>query len=267
MSTLVCQSCGMPLTEEALIGTDAEHNKVKDYCKYCYESGAFTQPDLTLEEMVETCVPIMVQEGMEEQAARSMMQNYLPNLKRWSSPDGDSGRPAVQPDRYADKAEIRLMGIAATTTNASELSGGGIISKLWARFGQEAIRDKLPARADAQQDQNLFYACYTNYENGALGEYTFLIGAEADASDEVPAGMQAVVVPPATYAVFTTAKGPMDRVVLEAWQAIWKWSALAADMERTFTGDFELYDERSLNPQDAQVDIYIAVRPKGVNQD
>ncbi|MBP1991101.1 effector binding domain-containing protein [Paenibacillus eucommiae] len=296
MNSYVCQSCGMPMPDEALYGTDKENNKVTEYCKYCYEDGAFTQPELTLGEMIEVCVPIMVKEGMEEQAARTMMQSYLPNLKRWSSPgdgeDGEGERKHAQPDYFVEKAEIHLMGIAARTTNANELSASAEaqIPKLWERFWQESVLENIPGRSgaavqvgsegstdgnantnanadantngntNADTNGNAIFGCYTDYENGAFGEYTILLGASVSSLANIPEGMAVTTLPAARYAVFTTAKGPMNKVVIEAWQAIWQWSAAVTDLERTFTGDFELYDERSSNPEDAQVDIYIAVQ-------
>ncbi|WP_446898386.1 zinc ribbon domain-containing protein [Clostridium sp. LBM24168] len=77
-----CQSCGMPLSEE-FYGTNSNDSKNHEYCIYCYEKGAFKQPDLTMEEMIETCVPFMKEKGMHENEARALMKNCLPNLKRW----------------------------------------------------------------------------------------------------------------------------------------------------------------------------------------
>ncbi len=79
-----CQSCGMPLNVESVLGTDQHGKKITEYCMYCYEGGSFKQPDITLDEMVEICVPFLVQDGMEEQTARNVMKGSLPQLKRWS---------------------------------------------------------------------------------------------------------------------------------------------------------------------------------------
>ncbi|MGV2537844.1 GyrI-like domain-containing protein, partial [Bacillus thuringiensis] len=56
--------------------------------------------------------------------------------------------------------------------------------------------------------------------------------------------------------VFTTRKVPVAEVVREAWEYIWQWSK---ENKRAFTIDFELYDERALDPNHAQLDIYIAL--------
>ena len=79
-----CQSCTMPLTED-LYGTNADGSLNEDYCKYCYSNGAFTAPDMTMERMIEICVPYMVEQGMEEASARYLLEEYLPKLKRWQT--------------------------------------------------------------------------------------------------------------------------------------------------------------------------------------
>ena len=50
---------------------------------YCYEDGNFRKPSETMEEMIETCVPFMKENGMEEKEAREILNNCLPHLKRW----------------------------------------------------------------------------------------------------------------------------------------------------------------------------------------
>ena len=82
-----CQSCGMPMgyTDEHL-GTNADGSKNPEYCDYCWQNGQFTAPNLTMEQMVELCVPYMVQNSEQdftEASARQLMQEALPMLKRW----------------------------------------------------------------------------------------------------------------------------------------------------------------------------------------
>jgi len=82
---IMCQSCGMPMTEETLFGKNADGTKNEDYCCYCFPNGAFNNPGETLEEMIESCVPHMVESGdfPDADAARKMLQEHLPALKRW----------------------------------------------------------------------------------------------------------------------------------------------------------------------------------------
>jgi hypothetical protein len=81
-SMKICQSCAMPLTED-LYGTTEDGTPNPDYCKYCYVGGQFTTPDLTMNRMIEICVPYMVQQGMPEENARILLNEILPRLKRW----------------------------------------------------------------------------------------------------------------------------------------------------------------------------------------
>lgn len=82
MTAQACQSCGMPLNDQVL-GTEANGAKSEEYCTYCYENGAFKQPELTLQQMIDLCVPFMVEEGMAEAEARAILSAQLPVLKRW----------------------------------------------------------------------------------------------------------------------------------------------------------------------------------------
>lgn len=88
MEEKYCQCCAMPMGDaNELNGTNSDGTKNEDYCKYCYMDGAFTS-DITMEEMIEVCVPHMVSAnpGMSEDEARKMMKEFFPVLKRWKKP-------------------------------------------------------------------------------------------------------------------------------------------------------------------------------------
>lgn len=77
----------MPLQRPADFGTDALGYRINDYCHHCFEHGRFTQPEVTLQEMSERCVQLLVAQGrMPEEAARQVMTEMLPGLKRWREP-------------------------------------------------------------------------------------------------------------------------------------------------------------------------------------
>lgn len=80
-----CQSCGMPLSPE-MLGSEAGGGANADYCKYCYENGAFTA-SCSMEEMIDFCAPHMVQgnPGMTEEQAKNAMREFFPKLKRWQA--------------------------------------------------------------------------------------------------------------------------------------------------------------------------------------
>ena len=79
-----CQSCAMPMDKPELFGTNADGTESQEYCTYCYQKGQFTEPDISMQEMMDKCVAHMVeQKTMPEEKARALMAKHLPNLKRW----------------------------------------------------------------------------------------------------------------------------------------------------------------------------------------
>lgn len=84
MEMKICQSCGMPMAEGSdLFGTNADGSQNEKYCKYCFSEGAFGKPNETMAEMIDTCVPFMVEDGMSAEAARALLEETLPMLERW----------------------------------------------------------------------------------------------------------------------------------------------------------------------------------------
>ncbi len=79
-----CQSCGMPLTSPEDHGTEADGSASQDYCQYCYQKGAFTS-SMTMEEMIDFCVPHMTaaHPEMTAQQAKAQMEQFFPMLLRW----------------------------------------------------------------------------------------------------------------------------------------------------------------------------------------
>ena len=77
-----CQSCSMPLTEPELQGTEKDGSKSEDYCKYCYQDGAFTHPGISLEEMISSMISKMEKDKIPEDIIETAVSR-LSNLKRW----------------------------------------------------------------------------------------------------------------------------------------------------------------------------------------
>ncbi|GIP34515.1 GyrI-like domain-containing protein [Paenibacillus sp. J2TS4] len=155
--------------------------------------------------------------------------------------------------RIISKGEIRFVGISARTSNPREASGEALIPGLWRRFYEERVADRIPHSLNP----GVTYGIYTDYENGASGMYTLMIGCEAGSNEPVPEGMAACTVPASKYAVFTTERGEISKIVPRLWQEIWEWDR--SHSRRSFTGDFEYYDARCQDPANAQVEIYIAL--------
>ncbi len=80
-----CQSCGMPMLRPEKFGTEASGEKSSEYCCFCYQRGAYTEPNITKEQMFEKIARIMVQRrGMPEEKAQSVASSIIQKLKRWA---------------------------------------------------------------------------------------------------------------------------------------------------------------------------------------
>ncbi len=82
-----CQSCGMPLSEDmAFNGTMADGSKNPEYCQFCFQDGAFTAPDQTVDGMVRSSIDFMTANlGFSQEQASEMSKNIIPTLKRWQN--------------------------------------------------------------------------------------------------------------------------------------------------------------------------------------
>jgi predicted transcriptional regulator YdeE len=155
---------------------------------------------------------------------------------------------------HADIPAFTVIGIEGRTTNAKEATADGIIPKQWQKFFQEGILAKIPNRTGSN-----IYALYTDYASDRNGEYSFVIGAMVKDGTAAPAGMIAKHVSAGRFAVITTDKGPLPNVVPAAWQAIWKMED-DGRLKRSYQTDFEIYGQRSQDPQNAQVDTYVGLK-------
>jgi len=79
-----CQSCGMPFDESHCEFIAKEANGSDSiYCTYCYNDGAFLDPNATVEDVIEMGVPYLAHK-VGEQAARAQLLQFVPTLARWN---------------------------------------------------------------------------------------------------------------------------------------------------------------------------------------
>lgn len=155
------------------------------------------------------------------------------------------------------KNSMKVIGIETRTTNKDETGNETAkIPLLWQRFFQENITEKILNKVPSGH----ILAVYTEYESDEHGPYTLLIGCEVSSIEAIPQGMAAKVLPESTYALFTTQTGPVTTVISQAWKEIWQLQPSQLGGTRRYSADFEVHDERSLDPQNTTVDIYLAVR-------
>lgn len=88
MEKKYCQSCGMPMDELSIMGTNEDLSLNDEFCKYCFQQGHFTK-ECTVEDMIQYNMQYLAEYNnylgakfsKEEVAER--MRKHLPTLKRW----------------------------------------------------------------------------------------------------------------------------------------------------------------------------------------
>lgn len=147
-----------------------------------------------------------------------------------------------------------VIGISARTSNAQELSGNGVIGKLWHHFFSHSLLARISNRIDAD-----IIAVYFDYASDKEGDYNFLIGARVKNLDHVPDEMVGYEVPAQKYALFTSEQGQMPGVEVALWQQIWE-DEDAGNLKRAYIADYVVYGKRSHDLANAIVDIYIGLK-------
>ena len=79
---IFCQSCTMPIDNVADRGTEKDGSKSSEYCKYCYQNGAFINPDMSFDEMKSLVITQMEKMNLPADIIQNSVRS-LPNLKRW----------------------------------------------------------------------------------------------------------------------------------------------------------------------------------------
>lgn len=69
-----CQSCAMPLFKggKEINGSEKDGSKSEKYCQFCYQEGAFTDPDCSYEEML-----AIGKKGIKEDSRNPIMKFFL----------------------------------------------------------------------------------------------------------------------------------------------------------------------------------------------
>ena len=79
---LVCQCCGMPLSEDDFISREPDGSFNEDYCKWCYADGAFTYA--SRDDLLDYLVSHMPNpDNQPSEARRALYDRHLSQLKHW----------------------------------------------------------------------------------------------------------------------------------------------------------------------------------------
>jgi predicted transcriptional regulator YdeE len=145
--------------------------------------------------------------------------------------------------------EITLVGLSLgkTTTNAN---GQAAIDcgTLWQKFVNGNYAETIPGKLT-----NEIVAVYHNYEGDFTQPYSYFIGVKVKSDAEVPEGLEKLSIPEASYQKFIS-KGVIPECIANSWRDIWN-----SKMDRAYKADFEVYDHRSKDWKNGEVDIFISV--------
>lgn len=155
-------------------------------------------------------------------------------------------------------SEIKLVGITTRTNNAAEMNPQEAqIGSVMQRYFGERVHDNIQNR----KNPGITFCVYTNYESDFTDDYTYFIGEEVTSFEDLSGDLEALTIPVQNYIKFTNTSGPMPSVCINMWKNIWQEESSFTN-PRSYIADFEVYDERSHNPQNTVLDIYVGVKDK-----
>ena len=81
---LVCQCCGMPLTEDSMISREPDKTFNEDYCKWCYTDGTFIYKEK--ESLIDFLIEHMPNpQNQSDDERRKIYDSMLSQLKHWKA--------------------------------------------------------------------------------------------------------------------------------------------------------------------------------------
>lgn len=141
-----------------------------------------------------------------------------------------------------------FIGISIRTINENGQAAQDI-PMLWDRFMKEGVAEKIPNRIDQEM-----LSLYTNYDGDHTMPYDTVIGCRTSSIDNIPEGMVGFKFEGGAYQKYSGKGDLMQGLVIKMWHSIWEQS-----LNRKYTADFEVYGAKAQYPNDAEVDIYVAI--------
>lgn len=145
--------------------------------------------------------------------------------------------------------KFSVIGISVRTTNEKGEAAKDI-PNLWNKFMTENIAAKIPNKVDSD-----IYCIYTDYEKDHTKPYTTILGCKVKNLEIVPNEMVGKIINETTYKKYVATGNVLQGSVFNEWTKIWN-----SDLPRTFTADFEVYGDKAKNFEDAEVELFIAVK-------
>ncbi len=118
---------------------------------------------------------------------------------------------------------------------------------LWQKFETGNIIEQIPGKLSDD-----IYAVYFDYEGDYTMPFSYFIGCKVKAGTETPNSLTTLFIPADEYTTLL-AKGKMPDCIANAWIEIWN-----AKIDRKYSYDFEIYDARSKDWNNAELEIFVA---------
>ncbi|MET3115574.1 putative transcriptional regulator YdeE [Pedobacter sp. CG_S7] len=147
-----------------------------------------------------------------------------------------------------EKSEFKLIGLKLDHKTTNEGGQSSIdCGNLWQKFETENFAESIP---DKLGDE--IYAVYYEYEGDYTKPFSYFIGCKVKIDAGVPQGMDNLVIPTGSFTKVLS-KGKMPDCVANSWKDIWN-----SDTDRAYKYDFEIYNERSKDWSNAEVEIFVS---------
>ena len=118
---------------------------------------------------------------------------------------------------------------------------------LWQKIDKENFVERIPNKLSDD-----LYAVYFDYEGDHTKPFSYFIGCKVKVDSDAPEGMDSLFIPEENY-TRVISRGTMPDCLTNSWKDIWD-----SKIERAYNYDFEVYDERSKNWSNAEVEIFVS---------
>ena len=160
----------------------------------------------------------------------------------------------MQEPKIVTRSAFDIIGYALRTKAGGE--NFDVIPKFWQDI---LINDKLK-NIPNQKDSKVCLGLCTDY-NKETDEFSYLACAEVTDTNNIPDDMEHVHVPAGKYAVFTS-KGLLPKAIQDLTVKIYRDWLPNSKYDHAMAPEFELYDERTTNDENCEVDIYLPIIEK-----
>ena len=140
------------------------------------------------------------------------------------------------------------IGISVRTKNSENITTGDI-GKLWGRFFDEGIPEKIPGKVSEEM-----MTVYTDYESDQDGAYTAVVCCPVGSLDDIPEGMVGITVPGGKFAVYQ-AEGIPPANIVATWEEIWEEKGYT----RRYAADVDIFGAEAFDPENPCSTIRVSI--------